>query len=99
VVQPKPQQESPSSLICFPDTRHTDEEMQMSVQQKRSHGHVSSLRDVSTHRSDPGAPPGTPTQPLKPPVTESQNHRIVGVGRDLCGSSSPTPLPKQGPLQ
>jgi len=25
---------------------------------------------------------------------ESQNHRIVGVGRDLCGSSSPTPLPK-----
>jgi len=31
--------------------------------------------------------------------TESQNHRIVGVGRDLCGSSSPTPLPKQGHLQ
>jgi len=26
----------------------------------------------------------------------SQNHRMVGVGRDLCGSSSPTPLPKQG---
>jgi len=24
-------------------------------------------------------------------TTESQNHRIVGVGRDLCGSSSPTP--------
>ena len=32
-------------------------------------------------------------------VTESQNHRIVGVGRDLCGSSSPTLLPKQGHLQ
>jgi len=32
-------------------------------------------------------------------VTESQNHRMVGVGRDLCGSSSPTPLPKQGHLQ
>jgi len=32
-------------------------------------------------------------------LTESQNHRIVGVGRDLCGSSSPTPLPKQGHLQ
>jgi len=31
--------------------------------------------------------------------TESQNHRIVGVGRDLCGSSSPTPLPKHGLLQ
>ena len=26
----------------------------------------------------------------------SQNHRMFGVGRDLCGSSSPTPLPKQG---
>jgi len=24
--------------------------------------------------------------------TESQNHRMVGVGRDLCGSSSPTLL-------
>jgi len=31
--------------------------------------------------------------------TESQNHRMVEVGRDLCGSSSPTPLPKQGHLQ
>ena len=31
--------------------------------------------------------------------TESQNHRIVGVGRELCGSSIPTPLPKQGHLQ
>jgi len=29
----------------------------------------------------------------------SQNHRMVGVGRDLCGSSSPTLLPKQGHLQ
>ena len=28
-----------------------------------------------------------------------QNHRMVGVGRDFCGSSSPTPLPKQGHLQ
>ena len=33
------------------------------------------------------------------PVTESQHHRIVGVGRDLCGSCSPTLLPKQGHLQ
>ena len=32
-------------------------------------------------------------------VTESQNHRMVVVGRDLCGSSSPTLLPKQGRLQ
>jgi len=29
----------------------------------------------------------------------SQNHRMVGIGRDLCGSSSPTLLPKQGHLQ
>jgi len=32
-------------------------------------------------------------------ITESQNHRIVGVGRDICGSPSPTPLPKQSHLQ
>jgi len=31
--------------------------------------------------------------------TESQNRSMLGVGRDLCGSSSPTPLPKQGHLQ
>ena len=31
--------------------------------------------------------------------TESQNHRMVGVGKNLCGSSSPTPLMKQGHLQ
>jgi len=29
----------------------------------------------------------------------TQNHRMVGVGRDLCGSSGPTPLPKHGHLQ
>lgn len=28
---------------------------------------------------------------------ESQNHRIVGAGRDLERSSGPTPLPKQAP--
>ena len=28
----------------------------------------------------------------------SQNHRMVGAGRNLCGSSSPTPLLKQGHL-
>ena len=32
-------------------------------------------------------------------ITESQNHSMLGVGRDLCGSSSPIPLPKQGHLQ
>jgi len=31
--------------------------------------------------------------------TESQNHRMLWVGRDLCGSSSPILLPKQGHLQ
>ena len=29
--------------------------------------------------------------PHKIHFTESQNHRMVGVGRDLCGSSSSTP--------
>ena len=29
----------------------------------------------------------------------SQNHRTLGVGRDLCGLSSPTPLLKQGHLE
>jgi len=24
----------------------------------------------------------------------SQNHRIIGAGRELCGLSSPTPLPR-----
>jgi len=32
-------------------------------------------------------------------ITESQNHRMVGVGRNLCGSSSPALLPKQGHVQ
>jgi len=32
-------------------------------------------------------------------ITESPNHRMFGVGRDLCGSSSPTLLPNQGHLQ
>jgi len=32
-------------------------------------------------------------------AAKSQNHRMFGVGRDLCGSSSPTPLLKQGRLQ
>jgi len=35
----------------------------------------------------------------RPIFTESQNHRIVGVGKNLWGSSSPIPLPKQGHLQ
>ena len=29
----------------------------------------------------------------------SQSHSMVGVGRDICGSPSPTPLLKQGHLQ
>jgi len=31
-------------------------------------------------------------------ITVAQNHRLVRVGRDLCGSPSPTPLLKQGHL-
>ena len=42
--------------------------------------------------------PGSQT-PSAVDGSESQNHRMVGVGRDLCGSSSPTLLPKQGHLQ
>jgi len=30
---------------------------------------------------------------------EAQKHRMVGVGRDLWGSSDPTHLPKQGQLE
>jgi len=37
-----------------------------------------------------------PPSPKPPP---HENHRMFRVGRDLCGSSSPTPLPKQGLLQ
>ena len=29
----------------------------------------------------------------------TDSHRVVGVGRDLCGTPSPTLLPKQGHLQ
>jgi len=32
-------------------------------------------------------------------ITQSQNHKIFGVGRDLWGTSSPNPLPKQGHLE
>ena len=28
---------------------------------------------------------------ISPPPAKSQHHRMVGVGRDLCGSPSPTP--------
>ena len=52
--------------------------------------------DWDLEHLDRGGLPFPPTSFL---ITESQNHRIVGVGRDLCGSSSPTPLPKQGHLQ
>ena len=38
-------------------------------------------------------------KPLSIRCPGSQNHWMVRVGRDLCGSSSPTPLPKQGHLQ
>jgi len=31
--------------------------------------------------------------------SESWNHRMLGVGRDLCVSSSPTPMLKQGHLE
>ena len=55
---------------------------------------------VGTRRAAQGqkSPPNPCSGSLRQ-LTESQNHRIVGVRRDLCGSSSPTPLLKQGHLQ
>jgi len=35
----------------------------------------------------------------KPVDIITEYHRIVGVGRDLCGSSSPTPLPNPAEFQ
>ena len=50
--------------------------------------------------SDQTGPEG-PQIPPQVTATHTQNHthRMVGVGRDLCGSSSPTLLLKQGHLQ
>jgi len=47
----------------------------------------------------PLSPHALPPTSFDRVVTESQSHRMVRVGRDLCGSSSPTLLPKQGHLQ
>ena len=43
--------------------------------------------------------PSCSRRPHIHPIAARQNHRMVGVGRDLCGSPSPTLLPKQGHLQ
>jgi len=48
---------------------------------------------MSRNKSCTKIPPVLETEILST-NTESQNHRIVGVGRDLCGSSSPTLLLK-----
>jgi len=40
----------------------------------------------------------SPIWPVRKSIGE-WNHRMLGVGRDLCGSSIPTSLPKQGHLQ
>jgi len=62
-------------------------------------------REVEACQSDVGAGEGCGTDRLitwhaqDNQITESQNHRMVGVGRDLCGSSGPSPLPKQGHLE
>ena len=37
--------------------------------------------------------------PISEHITESQNHRMVGVGRDLCGLSSPTLPVEAGSLR
>jgi len=59
--------------------------------------------DISSVVSKQDAPHATELLPLCgisfTSSQVSQNHRIVGFGRDLCGSSSPTLLSKQGHLQ
>jgi len=53
---------------------------------------------VSPHRSTDHAQQG-PVEALRhlrgSNATESQNRRMVGVGRALCGSPSPTPCPSR----
>ena len=46
-----------------------------------------------------GSPPLTAFKSHQLWKSSQKNHRMVGVGRNFCGSSSPTPLPKQGHLQ
>jgi len=46
--------------------------------------------------SAPRPSPQAGPLPRRQLLTESQNHSMFRVGRDLCGSLSPTPLPKQG---
>jgi len=43
----------------------------------------------------------TPSNHIFHRITQNctESHRITGVGRDVCGSSSPTRLPKQGHLE
>jgi len=50
-------------------------------------------------RSGSSCLPLPPLSALAECPTESQNHRMFRIGRDLWGSSIPTPLPKQGHLQ
>ena len=58
---------------------------------------------LKSSRSSTSSSPVIPRYQVQIPADTrrvvSQNHRMFGVGRDLCGSSSPTPLPKQGHLQ
>ena len=67
-------------------------------QAKACWGLLGEIREVGEKHGvcpNPAAP--TPLTDIGAPgiccLTESQNHRMVGVGRDLCGSSSPTLLP------
>ena len=67
--------------------------MQIISSEQKCCGSCFTARVPARAWSDRSAGPGRcPSHPR----SESQNHRIVGVGRDLCGSSGPTLLPKQG---
>ena len=60
---------------------------------------VKSLRPSARTSSAQRAPAFTRVCEQLPIMTPRTYHRMFGVGRDLCGSSSPTLLPKQGHLQ
>ena len=65
---------------------------------KKKHFHYESELKLEMEQ-EPVAQKGCGTAILGDVQNLMENHRIVGVGRDLCGSSSPTLLPKQGHLQ
>ena len=67
---------------------HNRGDVLIQVSDRRGSAYSGSKSELS-HLLDPSFPYGF----------KSQNHRMVVAGRDLCESSSPSPLPKQGHLE